>query len=242
MKRKRNNVDKLSIDEEFHMCAAYRYCIGRKTGASQDQAGFIAQRYYDKLSDDRLIFTAQDIRSEIERSLNFGPYGFRYDGSVSYEKRLPLEDFMTFIEGLDNIEEELLSISSIEVYCESYKEDAPKKFDVSRHERNVFKSLCQYDIDCLLPWQRLAALFDKKHYKKLKVTFNGEEKEAVCIETYVEDCAEIPEQPGYCRRIPWKYKKVYMDVDKIKSGNMHYCSYYVDEYIVSVEDYDATQD
>lgn len=228
----------LSMDEEFMMCATIRYCVGRRTGISQGMAEYIAKKYYDRLNDSRMLFTAEDIRREIGEHLII-PYGFTYDGTVSYEKRLPFEDFMKFIATLDNVEEELRSMSRIEVYCESYKDDAPKLFDVSKRERDVRTLFSQYDITCLIPWQRLAALFDKKHYKKIKLNYNGEESEAIVIETYVEDSEEIADNPGMYKTIPWRYKKVYMDVEALKSGKLEYGGYYVNDYIVSVEDYNC---
>ena len=234
MRKKKNEI---GMNEEFMVCATIRYCVGRRTGASQAQAGYIAGKYYDKLSDERLEFTAEDIRNEIGDSLRNSSFNFTYDGTVSYEKRLPFEDFMTYISTLKNVEEELLSTSRIKVYCESYKDDAPKKFKTTKQECNVRSYLSQYDIDCLLPWQRLAALFDKKHYKKIHLNYNGEESEAIVIETYVKYCDEIKETPGSYRMIPWKYKKVYMDVERLKSGNIENAGYYINDYITSVENY-----
>lgn len=237
MKKKVN--EKIGMDEEFMVCASIRYCVGRRTGASLSQAGYIASKYYDKLSDARLEFTAEDIRREIADDLRISPFNFHYDGTVAYEKRLPLEDFITFISTLKNVEEELLSMSKIEVYCESYNDDAPKKFNVSKHELNVRSSLSHFDISCLLPWQRLAALFDKKHYKKIHLNFNGEESDAIVIESYIEDYDEVNGMHGTYKTIPWRYKKVYMDVERLKSGNIENPGYYVNDYVTSVEDYNA---
>lgn len=238
---KRRNTDKISLDEEFMMCAAYRYCIGRMTIASQAQAAYIASKYYDKLSDERLLFTAKDIRNEIGDSLRFTPFTFMYDGTVGDEKRLPFEDFVEFLSTLKNPEEDLLAIEKVVVYCESYKPEAEKKFRITTKEPNVRRLFYQHEINPLMGWQKLAALFDKKHYKKLKLNLNGVESEAICIETYVEETVDIPETPGYCKIVPWRYKKVYMDVNKLLTGNFDYCGYYIKDYIVSVEDYDATQ-
>lgn len=229
----------ISLDEEFMVCAAIRYCVGRRTGASQSLAGYIASKYYNKLNDERLEFTAKDIRNEIADDLRLSSYNFTYDGTVSYEKRLPFEDFMAFISELKNVEEELLSILRVEVYCESYKDDAIKKFRVNHQECNVRTYLSQYDIDCLLPWQRLAALFDKKHYKKIHLNYNGEESDAIVVETYVKDCEELKENPGTYKIIPWRYKKVYMNINTLIAGNLENGGYYISDYITNIEDYNA---
>lgn len=232
----------ISIDEEFMVCACYRYCVGRRTGMSQGMAEYIAHNYYDKLSDARLVFTAEDIRSSICDSLRFGSTSFWYEGSVDYDDRLPFEDYVKFINKLENPEEELLEIDRVSVYRERYAHDAPKLYNVTRHERKVSSILSQYDIDCLIPWQRLAALFDKKRYKKVKLRNEKEEKEAICVETYVKETTPIEDNPGYCRAVPWKWKKVYMDVEKLLKESFDYCPYYCDEYIVNVEDYNACKE
>lgn len=238
---RRKNSGRISLDEEFMMCAAYRYCIGRMSIASQHQAGYIASKYYDKLSDERLLFTAKDIRSEISDSLRLGNFSFTYDGTVNYEKRLPFEDFVEFLSTLKDPEKDLLALEKVVVYCESYKPEAEKKFKIITKEPDVRKLFYQHEIEPFLGWQRLAALFDKKHYKKLKLSINGVESEAICIETYVKETVEIPETPGYYKIVPWKYKKVYMNVNQLVTGNFDYCGYYIEDYITSVEDYDATQ-
>jgi hypothetical protein len=225
----------LSHAEEFMMCAAIRYCVGRQTGASQEQAGYIASKYYDKLSDERREFTAKDVRDCILERLMWKSFNFSYDGTVSSQKRLPFEDFMTFISTLQNPGEDLLSITNIDVYCESYSDDAEKKFRVTTTEPNVRSYLSEYEIECLLPWQRFAALFDKRRYKLLKVKYDGVESDVICVETYVHETEKIEGKEDLYRIVPWKYKKVYVNIETLKSGNMENCPYYDEQYIVSVD-------
>ena len=240
-KKENKKKNGLSIDEEFLVCAAIRYCVGRKSIASVCEADYIAREYYNRLSQGRLEFLAKDIRVCIEDQLRFMPFTFTYSGSVSYEKRLPLEDFISFMDTLKDPEKELQDMSNIEVYCESYRDDAPKLYRTSTANYRRGHMLSQYDIDTLLPWQRLAALFDKKHYKKLVVNYNGEESERLAVVSYVCDTAECDDEKGVFRMLPWRYKKVYMFVDDIASGRVNHPMYVLDEYIVSVEDVDASE-
>ena len=93
---KKNVKKELSIDEEMMMWCAYRYAIGRKTYVSA-LAPYIGKTYYDKLSDNRLEFTALDIRRSIADCLRFGRPGFEYEGIVSDDERNPLSDYVSWI-------------------------------------------------------------------------------------------------------------------------------------------------
>lgn len=231
-----NKNGQISLDEEFMMFATMRYCIGRHTGASIGQAGYIASKYYNKLSDSRLEFAAEDIRKEIGDYLNYQPFSFHYSGTVPCERRFPLEDFIAFASTLDNVEEELLAINDIEVYCESYNYDAEKKFRISKKDYDVRNSITRFDILDLLPWQRLAALFNKKNYKKVTTNFNGNVNTQTCIETYIEDIVKVGDgESGYYQRIPWKFKKVYIDIESIKKSGLNYVPYINEEYIIKIE-------
>lgn len=60
---------KLTQFEEDCIWMSYRYCIGRHTITSNMHAGHIAQNCYDRLSNERLEFMANDIRDSINFKL-----------------------------------------------------------------------------------------------------------------------------------------------------------------------------
>ena len=237
MAKKKIDKEKLSINEEMLMWTSYRYCIGRKTYVV-DLAYYIAQKYYKLLSDERMRFTAEDIRKSIADCLSFKPCSLRYDGTVSYCDRRPLEDLIQFMtDNKIDSEEKFLEIDNIEIYHDTYKEGAEHKYRVQNKTVNTRNYVSQSDIDDLIPWAKLAACFDKSNYKKVHVNFNNEDKEIICFESWVSDTQPIPEQPGCYKIWPWHWKKIYISVDDFVAGRNH--GYIASEYITSVENYNA---
>ena len=72
------NNTKLSDYEEDCMWMSYRYCIGRHTIASHQQASAIWKHCRGRMTDDRALFTAYDINREIEDKLRFGNPEFHF--------------------------------------------------------------------------------------------------------------------------------------------------------------------
>ena len=86
MKNKtKKQQEKCSMDEEMLMWTSYRYCIGRKTYVSS-LASYIAKKYYPILSEQRMLFTAQDIRNEIEDHFNWNSINFYYISIIAIFK------------------------------------------------------------------------------------------------------------------------------------------------------------
>lgn len=250
MKNKtKKQQEKCLMDEEMLMWTSYRYCIGRKTYVSS-LASYIAKKYYPILSEQRMLFTAQDIRKEIEDHFNWNSINFKYDGTVYREDRKPYEDCIEFImneivkdnDDTNIIQEKLLKIKSVEVYHDKYAIGEPHQYHITyRSEGDTRNYMYQGDFTDYQCWAALASVFDKQHYKKVHVNFNNEEKDIICFETWVEDTKPIPEQPGYHRMWPWHWKKVYVSVDDFIANGEH-CCYIYEDYIISVEDYDARED
>lgn len=211
---------------------SYRYCIGRKTYVV-DVSEYIAKNYYDRLSDERLEFMAKDIRESIGDNLRIGRcLSLIYDGTVSYERRKPLEDLFEFLasEKIDS-EEKALGIREVTIYHENYKEDAPHLYAITYNkEPNVRCYINPHDFTDLQPWANLAALFDKKSYKRVK-TIYGEE---VCYESWIEKLAPIDEKKTAYRAVPWQWEKVYVPINS--QNAVRNPSYINPEVILSVED------
>ena len=233
MAKKKKETELCSIDEEMLMWTSYRYCIGRKTYVTS-LAYYIAQKYYDKLSDERLEFTAEDIRDCIADILSFHRCcTLRYDGTVSRNRRYPLEDLLTAMSenGIDS-QEKAIAVKEISVYCENYSDDAPKKFGIITGEENVRDYFDQSDIDELIPWACLASYFDKKNYVTVHTEMNGEKKDVLCYEGWTEDLLPIEGSKNTFRRWPMHWKKVYYAVD---NGMHEYTGHIAEEYIIGVE-------
>lgn len=230
---KKNEREKLSIDEEMLMWTSYRYCIGRKTYVSA-LASYIGKKYYNLLSDERAEFTAKDIRRCINDSLRFGNPSFEYEGSVMDKERDALSDFLGWLN--DNVEssKDLIDVDTIKCYKESYKEDAPKKFfTVKKH--SVRLEPFETDFSDLLIWHELSCLFDKKKHKLITIEFEGEEKTYECFEAWEKVLEPYPGDKRYLKEKPWKYKKGWVSVENYLKCGEH-AGRLNEDYIVKIED------
>ena len=89
--------EKCSLFEEMLMWTSYRYCIGRHTYVTS-LAGEMAQHYYDKLTDERMEFTAMDIRKEILDKLQWLPFNFRIHRMYNEDPLNPIDALLTFVQ------------------------------------------------------------------------------------------------------------------------------------------------
>lgn len=106
MKKKSTERECCSLFEEMLMWTSYRYCIGRHTYVTS-LAGEIAQHYYNRLSDERMEFTAADIRKEISDKLQWLPFNFKIHRMYDSDPFNPLDALLTFIQknSIDTIDE-----------------------------------------------------------------------------------------------------------------------------------------
>lgn len=228
---KKNIKKELSIDEEMLMWCAYRYAIGRRTYVSA-LAPYIGKTYYDKLSDNRLEFTALDIRRSIGDCLRFGHPGFEYEGTVSDNERNPLSDYVLWITNNVSTKEDLYNVEKIVCYKKGYGDKYEKEYDVVKRERE-WTHIYESDFDNLFVWEDLASLFDKKNHKIVTVNYNNEVKEIECFESWRQVTEPIKDQPGCVRSVAWKYERCYKSVESyLKDGE--YCGSLNPEYIVSI--------
>ena len=227
--------DTCTLDEEMLMWTSYRYCIGRKTYVSS-LAGYMAKKYYPILSDERKLFTAKDIRSLILDRIRCTPFDFSYEETVNYSQRKPMEDLMEFIKenNIDSLEK-IMGIESVSVYHDTYKDEEKHKYRISTQTPQQKKIISQFDIEWLFPWMDLASLFDINDHKLITVEYNGKKKEILAFESWIEETVEYEDFPGYYRKVPWHWKKVYKSIDNfIEKGE--YCEYIEPSYITSIED------
>lgn len=216
------------MDEEMLMWTSYRYCIGRHTYVST-LAPYIGQKYYKLLSDERLAFTAKDIRDCIKDALGFR--FFEYDYSIRQERK-PLDDFFNWVNKNIFSNEDWNGIHSI--HC--YEEDGEIKYDIHRGCRKTLEKF-EHDYSDLIVWETLASFFDKKNYKRVKVNYNGVEETILCFETWTKVLKPTKQTDGlmyYYEAIPWKYKKCLKSVNDYlakgeRAGSLN------EEYIVSIE-------
>lgn len=201
----------LSIDEEMIFWTSYRYCIGRYTYVNS-LAEYMAQKYWKLLSDDQKRHAANDIRNCISDYLHISPINMSYDWNVPKSERKGLEDLFDLMikENIDR--EKFFSIKSIYFHKEDSELKADIKYGVKPNDI-VLYSICFED---LIPWMRLAQLFDIDNHKK--VNHNG--KTFKVIESYRPKIKQIDNR--YCQKIPYEFEKCYIDVEKLKKGIIIY--------------------
>ena len=234
MSKKKIEKEMCSLDEEMLMWTSYRYCIGRKTYVNT-LASYIAKKYYNILSDERLEFTANDIRKCIEDSLRFGYCEFKYEGSVSYGDRNPIPDLLCWLNANVNSEKDLIGIECISCYKESYAKDSPKLFRTRTVTPATRMTVYDHELSDLLIWNDLASCFDKKNHKMLHLEYNGKVEDVECFESWIKDSIPCEDKPGYYKDKPWSWKKVWRSVKDFTTSGEH-CGYIIDEAIKSIND------
>lgn len=229
----RNKKEELSLDEEMLMWTSYRYCIGRKTYVSS-LAPYIGKKYYPLMNDGQRERTAIDIRERISDCLRFCKPAFEYDGTIDRDERIPLVDFVMWLNSHVSDTKDLYNIEKIVCYKDGYGEKYEKRYDVhtrSKEWTHIFES----DIEDFLIWETLASLMDVKRHKNVTVNFNGEIKTIKCFETVEKQIEPIEDKEGYYRRVEWKWRKCYKSIDSYLNDGEH-CGSLNEKYIIKIED------
>ena len=213
------------------MWTSYRYCIGRHTYVTM-LAKDMGEYFYDKLSDERKQFIAEDIRSSIGDYLHYQPFNFTFDYTVPRNERKPMETFLDFVN--NNEYEDGKWLSRISDIC-AYKKDGKIEYEVSHKDNPKYESnIYEHDLLDLIPWMDLASLFDVKNHKIVVTELNGELKENECYESYTnETIEEGTDENGFVivTNKPWKYKKIFRPVEHGVSNR-----YVEPNYIVEIKD------
>lgn len=208
--------EKCSLFEEMLMWTSYRYCIGRHTYVTS-LAGEMAQHYYDKLEEDRLEFTANDIRREIYDKLQWLPFDFKIHRMYDSDPFNPIDVLMEFIDrvGINDMKQ-FLSYSNIEYDVHNDKFEWEKKTPTIKSYFSIS------DIDDLIPWNNLAACFDKKNHKIITIEYNGNTETYECFKTWVRKSVPCEDKPGYYRQTEFGWEPRWVVVDEyLKTGNTY---------------------
>ena len=220
---------KCSSFEEMLMWTSYRYCIGRHTYVTS-LAGEMAQNYYDRLDDDRLEFTANDIRREIYDKLQWLPFGFEIHRMYDSDPFDPMDVLMTFIE-----KEKIDTMSLFMSYSKIEYDVHTMKLEVERKIPTIKSYFSISDIEDLLPWADLASCFDKKNHKMITTEYNGETKTFRCFKTWTRKSVPCEDRPGYYRmaEFGWEPRWVVVD-DYLATGNTY--KTLNEDHITKIED------
>lgn len=208
--------EKCSLFEEMLMWTSYRYCIGRHTYVTS-LAGEMAQHYYDKLTDDRMEFTANDIRKEIYDKLQWLPFDFKIHRMYDSDPFNPIDVLMEFIDRLGIMSlDQFLSYSNIEYDVHNDKFEWEKKTPTIKSYFSIS------DIDDLIPWNNLAACFDKKNHKIITTEYDGKTETYECFKTWVRKSVPCEDKPGYYRQTEFGWEPRWVVVDEyLKTGNTY---------------------
>lgn len=201
--------NRLSLDDEMIFWTSYRYCIGRHTYVTS-LADYMAKKYWNLLSDGQKRHAAQDIRECISDNLRMGPLNMQYEYTIPQTQRKGLEDLLDVFakENITNPEK----IKSIRFYKKDYKETTPVEYEIEEHisPRQILG--IPLDLGDLIPWMRLAELFDIDNHKVI----NGH----TVFESYREKLEPVDDK--YYRAIPYQYEKCYIDVEEYVDGSIKY--------------------
>lgn len=220
--------EKCSLFEEMLMWTSYRYCIGRHTYVTS-LAGEMAQHYYDRLTDERMEFTAADIRREIYNHLKWLPFSFEIRRMYDSDPFNPLDVLFEFIDTNDiNSYDELVKYSTI-LY-----DSHTGSYQFNKCEPTIRSYFSINDIDDLIPWETLASCFDKKNHKMITVEYDGKTETYECFKTWKKKCVPIEDKPGYVRQVNFGWEPVWVDVKNyLENGNYH--SYMNEEFIKDIK-------
>ena len=221
--------EKCSLFEEMLMWTSYRYCIGRHTYVTS-LAGEMAQHYYDKLEDERMEFTATDIRREIMDHLQWLPFNFKIHRMYDSDPLNPLDALLTFIQknNIDTIDE-FYKYANLEydAHTDEYK------FETKTPTIKSYFS--ESDIEDLIPWENLASCFDKKNHKIVTTEYGGKTETHRCFKSWKRVSVPCEDKPGYYRASEFGWTPIWIVVDEyLKTGNTN--RYIADEFITKIED------
>ena len=196
--------------ERMLMWTSYRYCIGRHSYVVT-MADEMAEHYYHRLDDAEKLHTAIDIRREIMTQLRLAlPFDFDIDAYAKERELNPLKTLMRFFEreGVKSIKE-LYKYSYVGYYA------GENEFDVRKCEPKPMQMLHPYDIEDLIPWERLASCFDVSRHC-IVTTKDGQQVRAF---TSWERNTIPAEEKGFYRNADFGWHEVLVPLDEYIKGN-----------------------
>ncbi len=203
------------------MWTSYRYCIGRHTYVTT-YAKDMGKFFYDKLSKEEKIHTAEDIRNTIYDCLRFGPFNVDIDWTIPVKERRPMEFLLIFLNDFsktydiitDDREGEIQRDLSLIDRISFYKKDGELKWSISKVDVPKYAiNVWEYELLDLLPWMDLASYFDVDNYKTIT---DAEGKEHLVYESYRNHYKVISNNDKYqtLETVSWKYDKIYRPVEE----------------------------
>lgn len=201
--------EKASEFERMLMWTSYRYCIGRHTYVVT-MADDIARHYYNRLDDAEKMSTARDIRREIMTQLRLGlPFDFDIDAYANDCELNPLKTLMRFFE-----REGVKSIKELYNYSYVGYDARENEFDVRKCEPKPMQILQHYDIEDLIPWERLASCFDTQNHC-LVTAKDGRKIRA--FHSWARNVVPA-EEKGYWRSADFGWHDVLVPLDEFLNG------------------------
>lgn len=201
--------EKASEFERMLMWTSYRYCIGRHTYVVT-MADDIARHYYNRLDDAEKMSTARDIRRELETQLRHSlPFDFEIENYRLEPMTNPIKTLMMFFE-----REGVKSIKELYNYSYVHYDARENEFDVRKCESKPIQILQPYDIEDLIPWERLASCFDTMNHC-LVTAKDGQQIRAF----YSWARNVVPaEEKGYWRSADFGWHDVLVPLDEFLKG------------------------
>lgn len=161
LNKNKNSERTCSFFEEMLMWTSYRYAIGRQSYV-ESLADEIPQHYYSRLSPDRRLFTAEDIRKEIMSHLScMSPFSFKIRRMYNDDPYNPLDALFAFY-NKENVttERDAWKYSSVEydAHTDTYT------FDMIAGEPALNTWINRNTLNNLASWDRCASCFDTDHH------------------------------------------------------------------------------
>lgn len=202
--------EKATEFERMLMWTSYRYCIGRHTYVVT-MADEMAEHYYSRLDDAEKLHTAMDIRREILTQLRLAlPFDFDVDLYAPDRGLNPLKTLMRFFE-----REGVKSKKELYNYSYVHYDARENRFDVEKCEPNERRSFSIYDIEDLIPWERLASCFDVRRHCLVTMKDGQQVRAFTSWERNV-----IPaEEKGYYFNADFGWHEILVPLDEYIKGN-----------------------
>ena len=189
---------------------SYRYCIGRHSYIV-DLAYDMAHNYYNRMTDDRKEFAAQDIRKTIMDNLSYYDFNFRIHRMYNYDEFNPLGTLFRFID-----KENIDSINKFSKYKEIEYDAHTGEYKFDLCEDSNFNFLfSSMDFDDLIPWETLASLFDVKKHSTLEL-IDGSKVEA--FKSWKRKSKPCEDRPGWFVSKEFGWDEVWIPVNDFVDG------------------------
>lgn len=218
--------EKATEFERMLMWTSYRYCIGRHTYVVT-MADEMAEHYYNRLDDAEKLHTAMDIRREIMTQIRLAlPFDFDTDVYANERELNPLKTLMRFFE-----REGVKSIKDLYGYSYVGYDWREDEFYVKKCEPKPMQILQPYDIEDLIPWERLASCFDVSRHCLVTM------KDGQQVRTFISwERNVIPaEEKGYYLNADFGWHEVLVPLDEFLKGRSNVT---INEYLVKGINYE----